>query len=150
MRNLATAEVLDDLVARLRRLTPTQPRVWGTMNVHQMVRHLGDGAAAVLQQREFSTKPRRGPTGLLRFVALYLAPRMPRGIRTGANPAATVVDPGDFDRDRERAVTLTTQLASASAGALRAQHPIFGVMSRADWMRYAFLHTDHHLRQFGA
>jgi hypothetical protein len=29
-------------------------------------------------------------------------------------------------------------------------HPIFGRMSEAAWMRWAYLHTDHHLRQFGA
>jgi hypothetical protein len=28
-------------------------------------------------------------------------------------------------------------------------HPIFGKMSETDWMRWAYLHVDHHLRQFG-
>ena len=29
-------------------------------------------------------------------------------------------------------------------------HPHFGKMSEAEWMRLAYLHVDHHLRQFGA
>ena len=29
-------------------------------------------------------------------------------------------------------------------------HPIFGRMSEAEWLRWGYLHTDHHLRQFGA
>jgi hypothetical protein len=29
-------------------------------------------------------------------------------------------------------------------------HPLFGRMSDADWLRWAYLHADHHLRQFGA
>jgi hypothetical protein len=29
-------------------------------------------------------------------------------------------------------------------------HPHFGRMSDAEWMRLAYLHMDHHLRQFGA
>ena len=29
-------------------------------------------------------------------------------------------------------------------------HPIFGAMTDAEWMRWGYLHTDHHLRQFGA
>jgi hypothetical protein len=29
-------------------------------------------------------------------------------------------------------------------------HAIFGSMSEADWMRWGYLHMDHHLRQFGA
>jgi hypothetical protein len=28
-------------------------------------------------------------------------------------------------------------------------HPILGSMSRANWLRWAYLHIDHHLRQFG-
>jgi len=28
--------------------------------------------------------------------------------------------------------------------------PIFGDMSEAEWMRWGYLHCDHHLRQFGA
>jgi Protein of unknown function (DUF1569) len=31
-----------------------------------------------------------------------------------------------------------------------ATHPHFGAMSEAEWMRLAYLHMDHHLRQFGA
>ena len=29
-------------------------------------------------------------------------------------------------------------------------HPIFGQMSEWEWMRWGWLHMDHHLRQFGA
>ena len=29
-------------------------------------------------------------------------------------------------------------------------HPIFGAMSDAAWLRWGYLHMDHHLRQFGA
>jgi len=28
-------------------------------------------------------------------------------------------------------------------------HPIFGPMTAKDWMRWGYLHADHHLRQFG-
>jgi len=29
-------------------------------------------------------------------------------------------------------------------------HPIFGQMTEKEWMRWGWLHMDHHLRQFGA
>jgi hypothetical protein len=29
-------------------------------------------------------------------------------------------------------------------------HPVFGAMSDSAWRRWGYLHTDHHLRQFGA
>ena len=28
-------------------------------------------------------------------------------------------------------------------------HPIFGPMTTKNWMRWGYLHADHHLRQFG-
>jgi hypothetical protein len=29
------------------------------------------------------------------------------------------------------------------------RHPLFDAMSERDWMRWGYLHVDHHLRQFG-
>lgn len=149
MRNISDGVVLEDLVHRLRRLAPTLPGLWGTMKAQQMALHVGDACAAVLKQRAFSATPRGGPAGLLRIIVLYLLPRMPRGVKSGANPAAAVVEPEAFARDLERAVTLLQQLATEAPDGLVDRHPIFGPMTRADWMRWAFLHTDHHLRQFG-
>lgn len=149
MRDIADVAVLEDLVSRLRRLDPTQPARWGTMRAQHMALHLGDAAAAVLRQRAFSSRPRGGPAGLRRFLLLYLLPRMPRGVKSGADPAAAVIEPAAFGHDLERAVVLLQQLAAAAPDALVDRHPILGPMTRAQWMRWAFLHTDHHLRQFG-
>lgn len=148
-RTLSDRAVLVDLVTRLQRLAPTQPGLWGSMNAQQMVLHLGNASAAVLKQGPFAAKPRGGPAGLLRLVVLYLLPRMPRGVKTGADPAGAAVEPEAFAEDLERAVRLLQQLAAAEPDALVARHPILGPMTRAQWMRWAFLHTDHHLRQFG-
>jgi hypothetical protein len=149
MRHISDGGVLEDLVNRLRRLAPTQPGLWGSMNAQQMALHVGDASAAVLRQRPFSAHPRGGPAGLRRFVLLNILPRMPRGIRSGADPAGAVVEPAAFAKDLDRAVLLLQQLATAPPGALVERHPILGPMTRAQWMRWAFLHTDHHLRQFG-
>ena len=149
MRNISNGAVLEDLVSRFRRLAPTQRCLWGTMNAQQMALHVGDSSAAVLKQREFSAKPRSGPTAIRRVALLYLLPRMPRGIKSGADPAAAVVDPAQFGKDVERAVDLLQRLATAPPDALVDRHPILGPMTRAQWMRWAFMHTDHHLRQFG-
>ncbi len=148
-RSLSDPGVLEAFVARFRRLTPANAPVWGTMNAQQMALHVGDASAAALQQREFVSKPRSGPPGLRRLLFFYLVPRMPRGIRSGADPASAAVEPAAFGRDLERAVDLLQQLAAAGPAQLCPKHPIFGPMTRAHWMRWAYLHTDHHLRQFG-
>src|SRR5687767_2809770 len=114
MRNISDRTILEDLVRRLHGLAPTQPGVWGSMKAQQMALHLGDASAAVLKQGPSAAKPRDGPAGLLRFAVLYLMPRMPRGVKTGADPAAAVVQPAALAQDLERAVTLLQQLAARS------------------------------------
>jgi hypothetical protein len=37
----------------------------------------------------------------------------------------------------------------ADPHSLETAHGVFGLMSLADWQRWAYKHTDHHLRQFG-
>jgi Protein of unknown function (DUF1569) len=43
---------------------------------------------------------------------------------------------------------LMERFAQPSA-AERPAHPIFGRMTEEEWMRWGYLHVDHHLRQFG-
>ena len=146
--HIGDAAVLDALAARLERAAPDCARVWGTMDVQQMLVHVGDAAASALGRRPFSTTTRSGPRGLVRLIALYLVPRTPRGIKSGAEPADKVLDRETFARDRERAIELLRDMAAPGQG-FAAEHPAFGAMNRGDWLRYAYLHTDHHLRQFG-
>lgn len=148
MKNLADDAVLNDLVARLQRLTPAHAAAWGTMNGQQMARHLGDASEAVLKRRPFASRSRQ-PSPLRKFLLLHVLRQMPRGIKAGADPAGAAVDPADFATDLGRAVALLQELAAAAPGALVEAHPVLGPMSRANWMRWAYLHTDHHLRQFG-
>jgi hypothetical protein len=148
MKTLADAIVLADVVSRFQRLTPDAQRVWGTMNAQQMAVHIGDASAACLKQQPFTATPRKPPP-LFKFIALRVLPKFPRGYRSGAEPARTVVDVARFASDRDRAITLLKKLAAASPASLAAEHPRFGPLTRLEWMRWAYMHTDHHLRQFG-
>lgn len=148
MKTIRDAAVLAGLVRRIERVTVTQSRVWGTMNAQQMLVHLGDGAEAALARRPFTAPDRKG-SSVLKWVALTLPLPWPRGIRSGADPASRELPAETFPADRDRAVGTLRDLAAAPENTLAARHPIFGLMSRSDWLRWAFLHTDHHLRQFG-
>jgi hypothetical protein len=148
MKTVADPAVLAALTTRLEQLTPTQQRVWGTMNPQQMAAHLADAAEAVLGRRSFST-PARGPSRVMKWAALYLPMPWPRGVRSGADPASRSLQPETFATERSRAIAALAALAAAPAAGLAAHHPLFGPMARGDWLRWAYLHTDHHLRQFG-
>lgn len=148
MRTVANPRHLEVLCERLQRVTPSSARQWGSMSAHQMLSHLGDGAEAVLGLRPFPASA-RPPRPLLRFVALWLPRKWPHGVRAGADPAAKELPADRFEADRARALDTMRRIALAPADGLAPSHPMFGAMRRGDWQRWAYLHTDHHLRQFG-
>lgn len=147
MKTIGSAGVLETLTSRLARLTPAHQRVWGSISAHQMVSHLGDASEAALGRRPFSPTSRT-PSRVMKFVALSVPLRWPRGVKSGADPAAKQLPAEQFSADLDRAIAGLQDLAGGTSG-FATSHPIFGPMSPADWHRWAFLHTDHHLRQFG-
>jgi hypothetical protein len=54
---------------------------------------------------------------------------------------------GEFETDRAEAVGEMERFCRPEQ--IRVDHSFFGSMSFEDWMRWGWLHTDHHLRQFG-
>jgi hypothetical protein len=57
--------------------------------------------------------------------------------------------PSDFSKDLARLLGAMDALAAATEGSLEPAHGLFGTMSTRDWQRWAYRHTDYHLRQFG-
>lgn len=55
--------------------------------------------------------------------------------------------PMDFEHDREVLFEALDRFCDVS-DAQRTSHPILGVMNSEEWMRWGYLHADHHLRQF--
>jgi hypothetical protein len=138
------------VLARLADLRPDTPAHWGRMNAHQMVCHLADAFRFALGERPSREELRFPiPAPVARLVALYTPFPWPKGAPTlpefdqeqGGTP------PDQFAADLEELESLISRFVAAESGWPR--HPIFGFMSRGQWGRWAFRHTDHHLRQFG-
>jgi hypothetical protein len=139
-----------DLVERVQRVGPDAPRLWGKMNAHQMICHLGDAFRGATGPVEF--QPRAfGLERPVKWLALYVPAPWPRGyptmreinqVRGGGTPPAV------FEQDRERLVALMASFTPAAVCGRR--HPLWGRLSEWEWGRWGYLHTDHHLRQFGA
>ena len=101
-------------------------------------------------------KPVSHASGLLqrtivKWTALYLPLRWPPGIltRPEIDQEAGGTRPIDFAADVSELMALV-ELVTAGRSAGWQPHPLFGRMSEAAWLRWAYLHMDHHLRQFGA
>ena len=89
---------------------------------------------------------------LVKWIALYAPMRWPPGIptRPEIDQLCDGTRPVDFAADMLEVAGLLDRIAARPADGVWPAHPIFGRMSAAAWLRWAYLHTDHHLRQFGA
>ena len=87
----------------------------------------------------------------MKWFALNVPLQWPKGVKTRPEVEQGVggTSPTDFSRDREELVQTMTRFCSPDPALGSHPHPIFGLMSTKEWMRWAYLHTDHHLRQFG-
>jgi hypothetical protein len=152
MKTLAHEGCEAEIVRRLRTVRHDSTRRFGRMSAHQMVCHLSDGCRMATGGRRVT-----GATGpfkrtLVKWIVLYLPLRWPAGIPTSPeiDQECGGTRPVHFAADVAELEALLELMTTREEGAEWSRHPVFGRMSRAAWLRWAYLHTDHHLRQFGA
>ena len=118
-----------------------------------MICHLNDAFLMGTAAAPVSDVAHLANRTLIKWIALYAPARWPRDIRTRPEIDQVLgggTRPGDFAAD---AATLATLIESAATDPQffdGRRHPIFGSLSRHAWLRWGYLHVDHHLRQFGA
>jgi hypothetical protein len=153
MKTLARPGDKDELLRRLTAVSPATERRWGSMSAHQMVCHVADCFLMALGERPVSAETgwQRGP--LFKWIALYLPVPWPRGINTRPEldqVACAGTTPAEFAADVAALRVLLDRVAAPGDAFRWPAHPMFGHMSGDDWLRWGYLHMDHHLRQFGA
>jgi hypothetical protein len=151
MKTVADPAVLRSLGERLAAVTPDAPRQWGTLTAHEMLCHLGDACEMVLRVRPRIKPIERRRRPVFKWMALWAPIKAWRGIQTNPeqDPRQGGTRPTDFERDRQRVAAALSGIAAAAPASLEPAHGMLGVMSTRDWQRWAYKHTDYHLRQFG-
>jgi hypothetical protein len=151
MRALNTTESLRALLDRLEHVTPETPRVWGTMTPHQMICHLNDSFKLAMSERAASDISTPLTRTVIKWIALYTPLPWPKSIKTvpAVDQHVGGTAPIEFWRDRDALVRTMTRFTAPDRDFEWSMHPIFRRMSESQWRRWGYLHTDHHLRQFG-
>jgi Protein of unknown function (DUF1569) len=152
MKTLADQQCRAEILRRLRSVRPESARRWGQMSAHQMICHLSDSFRMATGEKRASDASGRMQRTLVKWIALYAPLRWPPGIptRPEVDQQCGGTRPVDFAADVAELEALLELVATRDKGLDWPVHPIFGRMSHAAWLRWAYLHTDHHLRQFGA
>jgi Protein of unknown function (DUF1569) len=150
MKTLARDQDTAELFQRLKLLRPDSTRRWGKMTAHQAVCHLSDACRMAMGERVVSDASGFAQRTIIKWVALYAPLTWPPNIvtRPEVDQLASGTKPLEFAADVAQLEALLATLA-ARRGVRWPAHPIFGSMSETSWLRWGYLHTDHHLRQFG-
>ena len=153
MKSLASPADVDALRRRLRGVRADSTRLWGHMSAHQMICHLRDAFLMGTPGVPVSDVSHIANRTIVKWIALYSPARWPRGIQT--RPEIDQVrgggtTPAQFAGDVAAVVALLEVVAADPHFFDGRTHPIFGRLSRSAWLRWGYLHMDHHLRQFGA
>lgn len=148
MKSLASEKVLSETRERLSNLKVEDRARWGVMTATQMVRHLNHAYDVALGER--TIEPIKGaPPALVKWVALRSGLRWPKNLPT-APDLLRALDEAESNAFEGWIKTATEKMEAVASGRrYQREHPMFGPMSASDWMRWGYLHADHHLRQFG-
>jgi hypothetical protein len=139
-----------NISSRLSQLSPQDLARWGKMSVHQMICHLDDSYKLALGEKTASPATGLVQRSLLKWLALDVPVTWAKGFPTrpemeqgnGGSP------PIEFRQDLNSLLSTFGRFCDALPTP-RVPHPIFGPMTTKNWMRWGYLHADHHLRQFG-
>ena len=152
MKTLLNANDKAEIVRRLSAIGPASQRRWGTMTVGQMICHLSDALRVAIGEKPADPVKNRYSGSFMRWAAFWLPFKWPHGVPTVPECDANVggTRPADFESDKRELFELLERLTASPRESELEPHPFFGVMSEKEWMRWGYLHMDHHLRQFGA
>jgi Protein of unknown function (DUF1569) len=151
-----SAKLLNDprdkaaILARLRAVSPDSVRVWGRMTASQMICHLNDSFLGMMGDKP-ARIPRFSLWRLMKPIALYAPGQWPHGVKTRPEFEQGIggTPPGEFDADLSTLLATIEKFTQTPRGFEFRPHPMFRRMTEKEWMRWAYLHCDHHLRQFG-
>jgi hypothetical protein len=150
-KTLANAPDSEEIRRRIAALTPESLRMWGVMSVGGMLCHLNDSYQLGLGERTGELVKIPVPRGMVKYLALRLPIEWKRNMGTmpAVRQGARGTVPGAFVDDQARLLATVARFCTCPTLA-EVRHPFFDRMSTDDWLRWGWLHADHHLRQFSA
>ena len=148
--SLLDAATRKEIRARLADFHPEVNRRWGTLTPGGVLCHLAMSYEMAAGLGSCSERTGIMERSVFRYLALHVPVRWPRGYPTLPElvEGAPGVQPQAFAQDHARLLTAFDRFLGSGVEAGRA-HPIFGPLTTWEWMRWGYLHADHHLRQFG-
>lgn len=148
MKTLFQNEVVEEIYGRITKLTPQTQRVWGKMNVEQMLAHCSVGI-----------KTASGELVLQSPIFLRIIGSMLKSQTTNDKPFRQsspthekfiIGSTESFEKEKALLIDLIKNFhQGGEAKCTSNPHAFFGKLTPTQWGSLMYKHLDHHLRQFG-
>jgi len=148
VKNLASVEAMAEIRGRLREVRADDHARWGRMSPKQMVRHLKCYYEVALGERTVGSVQGLPPV-VIKWLALRSGLRWMKNVSTAPELKRAIKEHSDDGLNELVSSTIGKMEQLAKCTDCAPAHCMFGPMTTRDWMRWGYLHADHHLRQFG-
>jgi hypothetical protein len=151
MKNALIEEYKQELIDRVNSLTTESQRLWGKMNIDQMVLHCAGQIRMSLGEIDTKFVGSFFSKTIVKKLVLWGMP-IPKGKIETVNElrqSKNDLDAGNFENSKKILIELIEKFGNSIESNPKYEHPAFGKLSRSEWGKLVYLHTDHHLNQFG-
>ena len=142
---------LSEFERRANAVASTEQRQWGTMSLAQMLAHLRIVFEISLEERDTKDESRAWLMPILWILMFRIWTNWPKG-KIKASPQFLDDSADDIEAERTQLIELMGRFVErAESDPERiVLEPMLGRISLRKWQRVHGLHSDYHLRQFGA
>ncbi len=145
VKNLFEPVVRQEIIARINKLTPQTPHLWGRMDVSQMLAHLqvpiGVAEGTHKLPRTFIGRI----FGPIAKKMLYNDKPFKRSLPT--DKSFVMKGPKEFETEKQGLIKMIINFNEQNM--VDTPHPFFGRLTKEQWSKGTWKHLDHHLQQFG-
>lgn len=146
MKSMLDETTRREIQGRIEALSASSQPQWGAMNVFQMLKHCRQWEEMVLHNKKYK-RPLIGRLFGKRALRSVLKDDTPLGRHSPTIPDLRIAEKdGDINAEKQKWIELISQYGQYRHPEFI--HPFFGRMNPDQIGRFAYKHTDHHLRQF--
>ena len=147
--NVFEKSTVDNILARLEKITPETQPLWGTMDAAKMLAHL-NVAYDLTYGKTVPNNSAFKKMMLKLFVKKIVTSEKPYPQNGRTAPEFIISDARDFDKEKTILINyIKITLDHGKAYFEGKESTSFGKMTSEEWNNQFFKHLDHHFRQFG-
>ncbi|WP_266367031.1 DUF1569 domain-containing protein [Tellurirhabdus rosea] len=147
-KNLLDLPAAEEIVARVKNLKVTNAPHWGRMNASEMLLHCNLCMTQILEG-DMPFAPTTLKQRVIRFLSFNVVPQFPKNLKTHhRNDTKGLVSEAEFEAQKKRFINVIETFGRHQQP-IALTHPAFGTLNTRQWGLAAWMHMDHHLRQFG-